>query len=265
MRKIWKYFAICILVVFGTVSAYGSNITAIVTDTTSQGVIAVGMPFTIKIAMYNNVGVVYAFGMPFTFFSPDNSIENVKYVNVQGLSFTDMSTKHESLSDSSISIYNDWLDNWNTAYGFLAFDTIGKLPDTVNHSAAVLPTNGTGWVPGSPMAVQIGFNFIINEEGTFCIDSCSIPHNEWFFDGIGTPFNGPYCWDVVNYVMCGDVTNDGIVNILDIVALINYIYKDGENAVYPYAGDVDGNGKLNIIDITIQIKYCYQGGELSCQ
>ena len=45
--------------------------------------------------------------------------------------------------------------------------------------------------------------------------------------------------------LVGDVNNDGVLNILDIVILLNWIL-DGE---YHHSGDMDNNGLLNILDI----------------
>jgi hypothetical protein len=59
---------------------------------------------------------------------------------------------------------------------------------------------------------------------------------------------------------CGDANNDGIVNILDITYLINYIYKGGAALDRPGAGDVNSSGGINILDITYLINYVYKGG-----
>lgn len=59
---------------------------------------------------------------------------------------------------------------------------------------------------------------------------------------------------------CGDATGDGQVNILDIVYLINYKYKDGE-APDPFDNcDVNNDGFINILDIIVLINYKYKNG-----
>lgn len=48
----------------------------------------------------------------------------------------------------------------------------------------------------------------------------------------------------------GDINQDGIINILDIVSLVNFILQnDTPNIIEQTAADMDGNGILNILDI----------------
>jgi hypothetical protein len=65
--------------------------------------------------------------------------------------------------------------------------------------------------------------------------------------------------DICEFI-CGDCNQDDMVNILDIVYLIRYMYYGGPPADPWEAADVDGNGLLNILDITYLIDYLYQGG-----
>jgi hypothetical protein len=74
-------------------------------------------------------------------------------------------------------------------------------------------------------------------------------------DGIG---------NVCEYV-CGDATNNGSVNILDITFLIAYLYMNGTAPEYLIACDVNGSGtsenpQVNILDITYLIAFLYMSG-----
>lgn len=60
--------------------------------------------------------------------------------------------------------------------------------------------------------------------------------------------------------MCGDANNEGHVNILDIVFLINYKYKDGPEPVSINLADVNGDELVNILDIVYLINYKYKNG-----
>ena len=55
---------------------------------------------------------------------------------------------------------------------------------------------------------------------------------------------------VVNF-LGADVNGDGVVNILDLVAVASYFttYTDGEIAKVPIAADVNGDGVVNILDL----------------
>lgn len=59
---------------------------------------------------------------------------------------------------------------------------------------------------------------------------------------------------------CGDVDASGIVNILDITYLINYLYKGGPAPDPIESADVNSSGIVNLLDITYLINYLYKGG-----
>ncbi len=60
--------------------------------------------------------------------------------------------------------------------------------------------------------------------------------------------------------VCGDFNSDDNVNILDITAMIAYLYKGGPPPANILAADVNGSGDVNILDITYLISYLYKGG-----
>jgi hypothetical protein len=60
---------------------------------------------------------------------------------------------------------------------------------------------------------------------------------------------------------CGDVNEDGAINIKDITYLIKYKYKGGPAPIpLECVGDVNNDDSINIKDITDLIKYKYKGG-----
>jgi hypothetical protein len=65
----------------------------------------------------------------------------------------------------------------------------------------------------------------------------------------------------------GETNNNGVINILDITYLINYLYKGGP-APAPFAlcsGDANCNCVVNILDVTYLISYLYKGGPAPCE
>lgn len=62
-----------------------------------------------------------------------------------------------------------------------------------------------------------------------------------------------------NYI-CGDLDENGEVNILDIVFFIDFKYKDGPEPGVLEAADVDGNLEVNILDIIYLIDYKFKDG-----
>jgi len=67
---------------------------------------------------------------------------------------------------------------------------------------------------------------------------------------------------------CGDVNSTGLVDLLDITYLINYLYKGGPEpdceTVYGgvFCGDVNNNRLLDLLDITYIINYLYKDGPI---
>ena len=60
--------------------------------------------------------------------------------------------------------------------------------------------------------------------------------------------------------LAGDVNLDGTVNILDIISLINYKYKDGAAPGLPKLADPNNDCVINILDIVYLINYKYKNG-----
>ena len=93
-----------------------------------------------------------------------------------------------------------------------------------------------------------------DSHGDAC-DNCPLDDNEDQADsdedGIG---------DVCDWV-CGDVTGDGSVNILDPVYLISWLYQEGPPPDRLEPCDVNnGDGNVNILDIAWLIAFLYQEG-----
>lgn len=59
---------------------------------------------------------------------------------------------------------------------------------------------------------------------------------------------------------CGDVNNDNLINLLDILFLIDYKYKNGPAPDPLLEADVDLNGVVNLLDILYLIDYKYKEG-----
>ncbi len=58
----------------------------------------------------------------------------------------------------------------------------------------------------------------------------------------------------------GDTNNDDAINILDVIQIINYIYKHGPEAIPPHVANVNGDAVINILDIIYLINNIYKGG-----
>jgi hypothetical protein len=59
---------------------------------------------------------------------------------------------------------------------------------------------------------------------------------------------------------CGDVTNNGTVDLLDILYLITYKFKGGPPPPVPSLADCDGKQNINLLDILYLITFKFKGG-----
>jgi hypothetical protein len=82
----------------------------------------------------------------------------------------------------------------------------------------------------------------------------------WSTDCLPIVTQTPVIIPICGVFVCGDANNDGVVNILDIAFLINYLYKGGPAPAYPVAADVNNDDVINILDITYLISYLYKDG-----
>jgi hypothetical protein len=59
---------------------------------------------------------------------------------------------------------------------------------------------------------------------------------------------------------CGDVNNDGAINVLDIIHLIDFKFKNGAPPAVLASADVNSDHAVNILDIIYLIDYKFKGG-----
>ena len=119
--------------------------------------------------------------------------------------------------------------------------TAGSLPSGLNFDPA------SGEVSGIPEEFGV-FPFTITAS-----DGCTYAE---FTDDV------EYSLEIVPH--CGDIEADGLINILDIVYLINYIYKAGPEPRPMNNANVDGEGEINILDIVYLINFIYKNGPELC-
>lgn len=76
----------------------------------------------------------------------------------------------------------------------------------------------------------------------------------------------PDIWAAIQYsfYLTGDVTNNGVINVADIVYLIDYLFKGGPSPNPLYLGDVDCNENIESGDVVYLINYLFRGGPEPC-
>lgn len=111
-------------------------------------------------------------------------------------------------------------------------DVCDNCPDDANHDQA----DGDG-----------------DDIGDVC-DNCPDHYNPGQDDA-----NGNDIGDACDYI-CGDIDGDRSINILDIVYLINNLYKSGPDPDPIESADVNHDAMVNILDIVHIINFIYKNG-----
>jgi len=134
-------------------------------------------------------------------YSPDKSIKSVTHLMVPNGSSSTGSIEYlndlkNSIFDvAAITIENGWGESGDIPH------SIGNLPDSISFTMAGVE----GLRDIAPDMQFIRLNLRADSPGTICIDSISIPGNDfwdWLFPKEWSPvtFNGPYCWEITSQV-----------------------------------------------------------------
>ncbi|UCD95076.1 MAG: putative Ig domain-containing protein, partial [Candidatus Zixiibacteriota bacterium] len=123
----------------------------------------------------------------------------------------------------------------------------GVMPYTWQISAGTLPDNlqldpPTGVISGAPLSVG-------RSDFTVMVSDANVP-----------PLTGFQSLSITITFLCGDVNNDGLVNLLDISYLISYLYREGGEPLPPEAADANGDYNTSLLDVTHLVSYLYRDG-----
>ena len=147
---------------------------------------------------------------------------------------------------------------------------LGVEGPAADHAAIYAGNNGTDWqLVWENMGeirdsfwteVNIDISTLAADQPTFYLRfSMGSTDAGWRFCG----------WNVddislINYIcvpdLCGDTDGDEAINILDVVFLINYIYKSGAAPDPVNIANVNHDEDINILDVVYLINYIYKGG-----
>jgi len=217
----------------------------------------------LELQMANNDGVDWcAYSLPLRLYGT-GAITTVNLVDGGGTVVPSIVRKNGFEEDGGI---------WGTMNSIYAWSWDGSFPDTMNHTVVgCMSEIRDGWEPETgELLTRLEFHFNVPlqglDTGSVCIDSTDIAEGEkydWLFS-IPQSFGGPYCFRFANAV-CGDANTDGGINILDVVFLINFKYKEGPEPVLFFICDVNQDDLINILDIVGIINFKYKEGDpLNC-
>jgi len=62
-------------------------------------------------------------------------------------------------------------------------------------------------------------------------------------------------------VLCGDVNNDGSVDVADLTYLVDYLFRGGPAPIpWKCVGDFNGDGSVDVSDLSYLVDYLFRGG-----
>jgi hypothetical protein len=109
--------------------------------------------------------------------------------------------------------------------------------------------------------------FTVEDTGTICLDTTFFPpqNSLKFVTGVQTIGFTPQfisrCFHTAPY-LCGDANGDRFVDIVDVVYLVNYLFKEGPAPVFPSDANCDQN--TDIADAVYLVNYVLKDGPPPC-
>lgn len=69
---------------------------------------------------------------------------------------------------------------------------------------------------------------------------------------------------VIVYALRGDFTNDGEIELGDVVSTINYLYRGGPAPEIMETGDCNCDETIDVGDVVYLVNYLFRGGPMPC-
>lgn len=136
-------------------------------------------------------------------------------------------------------------------------------PPRVLYGALILQADPVP--PGDGLFAKMAFT--VEDTGTICLDTTLFPpqNSLKFVTGVQTIGFTPHfisrCFHTAPY-LCGDANGDKIVNIVDVVYLVNYLFHQGPSPVFPSNANCEGD--TDISDAVYLVNYVLKNGPPPC-
>ncbi len=141
------------------------------------------------------------------------------------------------------------LDGSSIGSGFLKFELTASVSNLEPGSGLLLKTYFTILSGDNDQSTVISVDNIGSILPLFKNNNGGLEYNPASKPG-SVYFRGVY----------GDTNSDDSINILDVVLIINCIYKNGHEAIPPHVANVNGDESINILDVIYLINFIYKGG-----
>lgn len=130
------------------------------------------------------------------------------------------------------------------------------IPDPSGWKVLCMMTGASGGWVEKQFDLSEYFGDTIQVRFTFFSDDDPYQYEGWYIDDIEIKGEKP---DI-----SGDVNADGVINLLDVICLANYILKGGPAPNPMDSGDVNCDGVINLSDVVYLANYLLKGGPPPC-
>ena len=143
-------------------------------------------------------------------------------------------------------IFNSRCTNCHGSSGGLSLSSYNNVMNGGNSGEVVIPfdsSNSILWVYVNSGYMPPGSNDLSNVQ----IDLIS----QWIDEGaLPEP----------NEILLGDINNDGMLNVLDVVQLVNFILEVTDPSDYEFsAADMNSDNNINVLDVVILVNIILNG------
>jgi immune inhibitor A len=143
---------------------------------------------------------------------------------------------------------------------WMAGDTVDILWQSISFRDSVKIeyslNGGVGWLPIADTTTNDGvYSWIVPDTLS---NNCLVKISDVT---TGIPFDASdSLFSIINYVP-GDLNGDRLVQLLDIVFLINYLYKGGATPNPLAVADINHTCTVDLLDVVYMINYVFKGGQ----
>jgi hypothetical protein len=196
----------------------------------------------------------------------DISIPNIDFSNLISVFWNDLIIRTDIFAASGLYIYQSLTNDTMVIEWYKLGNFSGGL-DTTTIFEVILTVDGNITL----QYLGVGVNDI-NQTATIgisefdCVSlgyfNSNVPLENIVSDSSAVRFTSNL-WD---YVLAGDIVQDGSTNILDLNFLVNYIFRSGPAADPFMLGDAncDGTG-MQILDLNVLVNYIFRSGPETCK
>ena len=205
----------------------------------------------------------------------DPVVFHIRYTNNYGMDFGGITNGFRVYSPNGATwapividtVSHGWPDMLDFVVRFFNYSITGSGADTVGFSAAKIYSNGL-YNGFNEIALTISTRLDPSQIGkTICLDSSFYPTSGywiWTPPSIQPVWDGPHCFIIDPGYLCGDLDDDGELQVQDVIYFVDYLFRDGLPPIDLRTADIDDIPGININDLVFYINYLFSGGPDLC-